>query len=127
MILHHLLSIYAYHVLCPGFIEDALMVFQRIKDHDLNIICCSDCMFLKGESLKAPFFGLLFSLCGYHFSYIRYYGFFGLASRIVPHISLRKPFKMFHSCISHLFLADKADEIKHTVENIYVAIQNIND
>lgn len=109
IILYLFMNIMLWDVLCPGFVEDALMVCQRVKDHDLNIICCSNCMFSKEGSLKTPLFCLSFSSCRY-FSYIRYYGFFGLASRIVPHISLRKPFKMFRRCISHSFLADKADE-----------------
>lgn len=86
------MSIMLWHVLCPGFVEDALMVCQRVKDHDLNIICCSNCMFSKEESLKTPFFRLSFSSCGYHFSYVRYYGFFWTCIKDSPTHFFEKTF-----------------------------------
>lgn len=41
------MTIMLWHVLCPGFVENALMVCQRVKDHDLNIIYCGNCMFSR--------------------------------------------------------------------------------
>lgn len=94
---HHLLSIYDYiilwHFLCPGFVEGTLMVCQRVKDHDMNIICCSNCMFSKEESLKFPIFCLSFSFCGYHFSYIRYYGVFWTLIKDSPTHFFEKTFQ----------------------------------